>query len=256
MKKYAVIVDISPSEQINENEDELRFMALVFGLKSPKSFDEVGANYPIVKYQLQLKKWSSASKGYKRKFIKHAEILSNTGKIIFGLNITSNTIIRKTGIQYWESLMGRIPAPSSFSQRGRPRIKMGGYRVDGKILLPPWEILIDDLAVLGWYAEALVGCLSSLVEVNSEDVKLDALIDRLPNEQGGEDFYKATLLRQICKKGSNNLLNIAGVPENSDTMQRDLLVDNMAGLANEINNNPNSQYKGATSLYRFNRRNI
>jgi len=136
--------------------------------------------------------------------------------------------------------------------QNRPLVRMGEYKVDGKTI-PPWDILADDLFVLGWYAEAVVSCLKTLVELNGERVKLDVIIDRLPNEQGGEDYYKAKLLKQICTKGSDGLLRIVGVPEKSDSMQRELLVDCMAGLYREIIENEDSPYKEAKNLYRFRR---
>ena len=148
--------------------------------------------------------------------------------------------------------MGKFPAPSSHNKKGRPRVMMGGYKVDGKTI-PPFEVLVDDLIILGWYAEALVGCLKELIDLNGEEVKLDVIIDKLPNEQGGDDFYKATLLREICRKGSKGLLDIVGVPDNSDTLQRELLCDNIAGLLNEIVNDEHSPYRKAMKLYRFNR---
>lgn len=253
MKKYAVVVDVSPSEQINDNDDEIKIMALVFGLNSPRSFDEVGSDYPDPEHKFALKKWSSASDKYKAGFVKHARILADSGNIIFGSNIASNTVIRDVGFRYWELLMGKMPSPSSVNKKKRPRVLMGGYKVDGK-LTPKYEVLIDDLIVIGWYAESLASCLKGLVEVNGEEVKLDILIDNLPNEQGGEDYFKATLLREVCRRATNGLLNVVGVPEHSDTMQRELLVDNMAGLLSEINSNDNSKYQESLSLYRFNRK--
>ena len=88
---------------------------------------------------------------------------------------------------------------------------------------------IDDLCAMGWYAESLASCLRALVDLNDEDVTLDIIIDKLPNEQGGDGNYKATLLRELCRRGSSTLLNLDGVPEKPDRLQRELLVDNTAG---------------------------
>jgi len=255
MKKYAVVIDVSPSEQINDDDDPIKVMALVFGLKSPRSFDEVGSNYPDPLHKFALKKWSSASDKYKTEFVKHARVLTDSGNIMFGSNIASNAVIRDVGLRYWELLMGKMPSPSSVNKKKRPRVLMGGYKVDRQPT-PKYEVLIDDLIVIGWYAESLASCLKGLVEVNGEEVKLDVLIDNLPNEQGGEDYYKATLLREVCRRGTKGLLSIVGVPEHSDTMQRELLADNMAGLMSEINSNDNSKYHESLSLFRFNRKTV
>lgn len=250
MKKYAVVVDVSPTEQLNEDDTELKCMALLFALRSPTSFDDVGLNYPIVEDQYKLRKWSGSRSKYKEGFIKHATILIDSENVLFGVSISTNAFIRDVGKRYWESLMGKIPLPVKINKKGRPLVAMGGYKVSGKII-PRWDILVDDLFVLGWYAEAVVSCLKSLIELNGERVKLDVLIDKLPNEQGSEEFYKATLLKQICTKGSDGLLTIAGVPEKSDSMQRELLVDCLAGLYSEIITDKDSPYKEARSLYRF-----
>ncbi len=242
MKKYAIVVDISPSEQLNENDNEIKFMALLFGLRSTTSFDEVGSKYPVKEKQYLLRKWSGSSAKYKEGFIKHAKVLNDSGNIMFEINVASNRVIRNIGKRYWELIMGKLPAPIRHNSKNRPLVRMGGYKVDGKII-PQWDILVDDLCVLGWYAEAVVSCLKKLVEINGERVKLDVLIDNLPNEQGEEDYYKGTLLKQICKKASDGLLVIVGVPSKSDTMQRELLVDCMAGLYREIEEDGKSPYK-------------
>lgn len=255
MKKYAVLVDVSPSEQLSMDDEEIKVMGLVFGLRSPTSFDEVGNKFPDPAHRLKLKKWASSGKKYRKYFVEHARFLTTTNNVIFGSNVVSSQVIRDTGKQYWELLMGPIPEATSRSSKGRPMVAMGGYKVDGKVI-PKYDVLIDDLYVLGWYAEALAGCLKGLVDINGEDVKLDALIDRLPNEQGGDDFYKATLLRQLCKKGTGGLLNIAGVPEKPDSMQRELLVDNLSGMLRHIVENEDSPYKNALEFFRFNRKTL
>ena len=73
-----------------------------------------------------------------------------------------------------------------------------------------------------------------LCEICGELVKLDALIDRLPNDQGPQSTNKAELLKWTINKLSDSVINIVGVPDKSDHYQRELLVDNMAGLCREI----------------------
>lgn len=255
MKKYAIVVDVSPSEQLSDDDTEIKVMALVFGLKSPRSFDEVGNKFPDPAHRLSLKKWAPSGHKYKRKFVEHARFLATTNKLIFGSNVTSNRIIRDVGKRYWEMLMGKIPPATSYSPKGRPMVAMGNYKVDGKTV-PKYDVLIDDLYVLGWYAEALVGCLKTLVDKFKEKVKLDALIDRLPNEQGDKDLYKATLLRAVCSRGSGGLLNIVGVPKKPDSMQRELLVDNLSGMLRHIVEHEDSPYKDALEFFKFNRKDL
>ena len=129
MKKYAVVIDVSPSEQLNDDDTELKFMALLFGLRSPTSFDEVGSNYPVKEEQYKLRKWSGSSTRYKEGFIKHAKVLIDSENIIFGINVSSNAEIRDVGKRYFELLIGKIPQPVSFNKKNRPLVAMGGYKV-------------------------------------------------------------------------------------------------------------------------------
>ncbi|MCW5518485.1 hypothetical protein J1N09_01450 [Aureitalea sp. L0-47] len=252
-KKYAVVVDVSPSEQLNANDAEIKVMGFVFALKSRKSFEEVGSLYPDPKNRLTLKKWTPAGKKYRKKFVEHAKMLSENFQIIFGSNISSNKEIRVVGKMYWELIMKDMSlTPTGKTKDGRPTVTLGGYKVDGETL-PKYEVLVDDLLVLGWYGEALASCIKSLIDLNKEPVILDVLIDRLPNEKGGDEHYKATLLKEMCRRASNGLLRIVGVPERTDYLQRDLLVDNVSGLLRHIVENENSQYKEALDFFKFNR---
>jgi len=253
MKKYVAVVDISPSEQISSDDTELKFMAVLFGLKSTTSIDKVGSDYPVKEEQFKLRKWSGSSTQYKRGFIKHAETLVNSGNIIFGINVSSNAVIRNIGKHYWELIMGKIPKPLKHNKKGRPLVPIGIIQKSNSVILPAVDILADDLFILGWYAEALVSCLKCITVICNEQVKLDVIIDNLPNEQGGKKRHKARMLKQICLKGSKDLLSIIGVPEKADSIQRELLVDSMAGLYREIVEDNNSLYKDAKSLYKFNR---
>ena len=99
----------------------------------------------------------------------------------------------------------------------------------------------NDLFVLGWITESLASALNLLDETNGEQTSLDIIVDRLPNEQGGEEYYKATLLKNMLQKATADRATIVGVPDPSMETQRDLFVDNVAGLASEVHNKPSSQ---------------
>jgi hypothetical protein len=253
MKHFAVMVDISPSEQLNENPDALKAMGLVFGRTDRNSLDFVGSRFYQDEHKFHLKKWSSSNGRYKLGFIEHAKVLMNSGNLFFGSNVVNNRIIKDIGVKYWELYMGKIPTASSFNKKNRPRVKIGNYQVDG-ITIPEYEILVDDLIIIGWYGEALVNYLKKLIQINEATVKLEVLIDRLPNEQGGDLYHKVTLLKELSSRASANLLDIVGIPKNPDTLQRDLLADNIAGLLYDINADINSPYKEANSLFKFNRK--
>ncbi|MGB4775188.1 MAG: hypothetical protein WBP45_08450 [Daejeonella sp.] len=249
------MVDVSPSEQLDGKLDDIKAMGLVFALTERKALDLVGSEYPKETHKLRLKKWASSNAKYKTKFIEHAKELLNSATLLFGFNVSSISMIKETGYKYWESYMGKIPAPSSFNKKNRPRVKMGNYKIE-ETLVTEYEILIDDLIIIGWYAEALVTCFHTLIKINENPVKLEVLLDRLPNEQGGDLYYKATLLKELCNRASLGLVEVVGLPERPDVLQRDILTDNIAGLAYEINKNINSPHRQASTLFKFNRKNI
>lgn len=249
------MADISPTEQLNENPSDIMAMGLVFASAEEGSLDLVGNRYPQAVQRLHLKKWASSNHIYKIKLIEHARELMNSKRLFFGYNVSTNKKIRDVGFKFWEQYMGKIPEPSSFNKKNRPRVKMGNYTVDD-ILVPEYDILIDDLIIIGWYAEALIGCLHILIKIEEDPARLDVAIDRLPNEQGEDLYNKVTLLKELCNRASSGLLDIVGVPKIPDALQRDVLTDNIAGLAYEINQNKNSAYKHASDIFIFNRTQI
>ena len=68
-------------------------------------------------------------------------------------------------------------------------------------------------------------------------------------------------MRELCRRGSGGFCNVVGVPEKLDRIQRDLLVDNIAGLRREIFENPDCEFpdcefKDSIGIFKFNRENI
>jgi len=239
MKKYALVVDYSPTEQLSDDQSAIVTMGMVFGLRDPKSFDRVGKEIDASDKPLSLKKWGGASKSYRKKFIDHLAEVVSQNDVICGMNYANQAAIFEVGKTAFEQLYGPFPAASSQNKKGKDRIKLGGYKVDGKIV-PPFEVLKDDLCVLGWMTESFASCLAFLDDINDEPVKLDVLIDRLPNEQGEDEFYKATLLKHMLSKATGSRATIVGVADPQITTQREIFVDNVAGLASEMYRNPNS----------------
>lgn len=112
-------------------------------------------------------------------------------------------------------------------------------------------MLQDDLIVLGWYAEALASLVRSLMEVNAgERVGLDILIDRLPRDP---DDRMAVVLKSLVTDATDGLGHVAGRPERSDFLQRDLFVDNLAGLRREIATQRWTGDPRAIDIYRVNK---
>ncbi len=255
-KKYAVVVDVSPSEQLSPSEpgDARRVMAMLFGLKSPKSLDMVGKNNPDPSNKIHLKKWSKSGRKYRQSFVEHARKLADSGYLMFGCNLSTVKEIRSTGLEYvplvWPEAGNIILKPHP---DGKPYADLTGILINGKPA-ESFPLTLDEICILGWYAEALVGVCGSLSQINEEEVKLDVLIDRMPNEKGGNDNYKAVLLKELCRRGSNGLVTIVGVPDKPDTNFRDLFVDNLAGMMKHVIEHENSPYReDALSIIRFRR---
>ena len=228
-------------------------MAQLYGLKRRASFEEVGSQFPNAAKQLPLKKWSRANAIYKRKLVRHLHDLDATHNVMFGVYVSNDTWIAISGAESWQRVWGPFPQPTSFNKKGKPRIEVGGYKVDGKVT-PKYTVLIDELKVLGWYAESLASAHEMLVEINQEDVQLEVLIDRLPGDQGPDGTNKAILLKETCNRMTNGQVKIMGVPAKSDAEQRDLLVDNLCGLYRELVNSGKPQLYGEVeSVFRIRR---
>lgn len=234
MKKYAIVMDTSPSEQIVENDDQIFSLAFLFGLKSVESFDCVGNQFPSETERLDLRKYAGSSSQYKQKLRDHLLSVKNADHVLASVCVVNQRYIKRMGIKVWEKAHGELPKPYDFNKKGKPRYRMGGYKKDDGIVVEPYTLLEDDLCIIGWLAAEL-GLVHSLIcEINEEIVKLDVLMDRLPNDQGPEGVNKAELLKFTIGKLSESTIHIVGVPDVPDSHQRDLLTDNIAGMCREL----------------------
>ncbi len=110
---------------------------------------------------------------------------------------------------------------------------LGAYRVDDHERAP-FELLVDDLLVIGWLAYEIVSLHGMVLEINKpETVSLDVITDRLPNDRGELAANKAELLKATLRKLSGDRVDLVGVPDTPDFHQRDILVDNVAGVVRE-----------------------
>lgn len=231
-KKYAIVIDVSPSEQISPDPKEVKALAVVFGLYQHDSFEKVGSNAKDENNRLSLKKWSGASKAYKRKFLSHADKLRADGKIIFGVETIDDETIADVGDRIIEAYYGKLLKPSSLNKKGLPRVMMSEMNLSGTNF-EKTEILVNDLKVIAWYAQSIARIYKMLADINTgHKVKLDVLIDNLPNERKG--YYKSLILKKFTENMTKFNATVVGVPVKGDAEQRDLLVDNLAGLAREM----------------------
>jgi hypothetical protein len=227
-KRYTLALDVSPSEQFSGNLQDVKTMGVVVGLKRPSSFQEVGAQFPEASQRQILKKWSRSSQKYKKDFVEHMANVVATGNVICGFCHSNEA--NMLGVLY-QKYFGKFPEPSSTNKKGKPRIQLGGYLQDGE-LIPPFEVLAFDLCTIGWIAAEVLDLLQMIDQTNGEKCSLDVIADRIPNEQGGEKYLLSSILRALLSRASDSRVDLVGVPNPREIQQRELFVDNVAGLAN------------------------
>jgi hypothetical protein len=233
LKLYAVEFDVSPSEQFCDDDDAIYSVGSLFALRRPQSIDEVGSAFPDIGKRLTLRKFAGASDIYKRDLRSHLAQIRAQGMVLAGASVVNQRFIKHVGRAVWEKANGTLPEPSSHSKKGRPRVLLGGYMVDGAVR-QPYEVLVDDLVVLGWLAYEAISIQIMLTQICGQLVRLHVLLDKLPNEKGTKSQNKGELLKATLARLTEGTIEVVGHPDVSDFHQRDLLVDNLAGLAREI----------------------
>lgn len=230
MKKYAIVIDTSPSEQIIENDDQVFCLGILFGLRSPESFNLVGNQFPDEEKRMNLRKYAGSSSQYKARLKEHLVNIKEADHVLATASIVNQRFIKRMGLAVWEKANGKLPNPFNINKKGKPRYRLGGYKMQDGTEVEPYTVLKDDLCIIGWLASELGLLHSAICKINEEIVKLDVLIDRLPNDQGPKGVNKAELLKGTIGKLTESTIHIAGIPDTPDYYQRDLLTDNIAGL--------------------------
>lgn len=258
MKKYAAVIDVSPSEQLGDSADDIFCLGVVFGLRSRESFDQVGATC-LSGASFRLRKYAGSAKKYRTNLVTYMRALKSMPDqhVLLGASLANQRFIRHVGKQVWERVHGPIPIASSKNKKGKDRVMLGGYRVGGEERAP-FEVLADDLIVMGWLAYEIASLHGMLVQINaSAMVKLDVISDRLPNDQGEQATNKGELLKATLHRLAGGVIDLVGVPDKPDFHQRDFLVDNVAGLIREIHCKNNAQSYGIVgNELSFNRKNL
>jgi len=233
MKKYAIVIDTSPSEQIGNNDDQIFCSGVLFGLGSPESFDQVGNQLLDTSKRLNLRKYSGSSTQYKTNLKQHLKDIKDADHVLASASVVNQRYIKRMGLKVWEKAHGKPQDPYDHSKKGKPRYKLGGYKIDDSTV-DSYLVLEDDLCIIGWLASEIGLLHKELCDINGEVVKLDILMDRLPNDQGPKGFNKVELLKWTLQKLSQSTIHVVGVPDTPDYYQRDLLADNIAGLCRDI----------------------
>lgn len=234
MKKYAIVIDTSPSEQIVESDDHIFCLGVLFGLKSPESFDLVGSKFPDEGKRINLRKYGGSSAQYRSDLRAHLINIKEMNHVLAGASIVNQRFIKRMGLPVWEKAHGKLPVPFDFNKKGKPRYRLGGYKKQDGTVVDPYTVLEDDLCIIGWLAAELGLIHAAICRICEEIVALDVLIDRLPNDQGPDGTNKAELLKWTLAKLSDSVIYIAGIPGIPDHHQRDLLTDNIAGMCRDL----------------------
>ena len=234
MKKYAIVIDTSPTEQIIDNDNQVFCLGILFGLRSPESFDLVGNQFPDEEKRITLRKYAGSSPQYKAALKEHLANIREADHVLASASIVNQRFIKRMGLPVWEKAHGKLPEPFDFNKKGKHRYRLGGYKKQDATVVEPYTVLRDDLCIIGWLASELGLLHSAICKISDEIVKLDVLIDRLPNDQGPEGVNKAELLKWTIGKLTESTIHIAGIPDTPDHYQRDLLADNIAGLCRDL----------------------
>lgn len=234
MKIYAVVIDVSPSEQISDDDNQIFSMGVLLGLRSTSSFDEVGNNFPDESKRLELRKYAGSSANYKSQLREHLKNVKEADHVMASVNVVNQRYIKRMGLKVFEKAHGKLPESHDHNKKGKPRYRLGGYKKDDGTAVEPYTVLEDDLCIIGWIVSELGLLHKEFCDINEEIVKLDVLMDRLPNDQGPNGTNKAELLKWTIGKLTDNTVNIAGIPDIPDHHQRDLLTDNISGMCREL----------------------
>lgn len=255
MKKYAIAIDVSPSEQIGDDNDSIFCLGILFALKSPASFNQVGSGFPGDEQKLTLRKYSGSSTAYRSALKAHLSAIRDLGHVWTGASIANQRYMKRMGLPVWERAHGKLPPPSSHNKKGKPRHRIGPYKNADGVTVEPYEVLENDLCIIGWLISEIAFVHKLICDINSDVVKLEVLMDRLPNDQGPEGTNKVELLKWTLNKLSDSIMDIAGIPAIPDNHQRDLLVDNIAGMCRDIlesnRDNPVEEIRGLLGTTRF-----
>lgn len=128
MKKYAIVIDTSPTEQIGKNDNQIFCLGILFGLNSPDSFDQVGNAFPDIKSRINLKKYAGSSSQYRTKLKEHLKAIKESNHVLASAAIVNQRYIKRMGISVWERAHGKLPKPFDFNKKNKPRHRLGGYK--------------------------------------------------------------------------------------------------------------------------------
>lgn len=255
-KWYAAVIDYAPTEQLLGYPDRVVTQGMVMALTDAHAFDRVGELAPQGVKQMTLRPWSRRPLSYKLAFVEHLAELIETDTIMCGCYHSDEALIRRIGKSFTRQFTGDLEKSDDLNRHGKKRMTLGLRHGDGTSFEA--KILVDEIYVLGWVAESFETHLGMLDNINGEQVGLTYLLDQLPTEKGGDVLLKANVLNWMLHTKHGDRIRM-GVHEKGTSNARDLLADNVAGLASDIFHQPLSELAKANTahgnLFRFTRDN-
>lgn len=234
-KTLFAVCDASPEDNLVGGGNHWHSLAMVLG-HTIEELQLVRA-YPGGRWKY--KKWSKANKSYKSDFIDVAPRIKKHLRLLFAVSSSPERAIKREGFKIWCDILENPPLGEP-NRKGKTRHKLGNFRdVDGKVINPFW-MLEDQMAILGFYAGSIVGLTRGIDKKTNSTNNYRALWDKLHTDRH-QTFPKAMILKTLTERLSSGHVTIDGVTAVSDKEPRDLLVDNIAGLLQEIRMNSDIQ---------------
>lgn len=241
---FPVVIDFSPSEQLMGDPSRVVTMGLVVGLSHPLAIDRVGTNTEAPLVPFELGKWKGKSDTYKKKLLSHLHDLVSSGSITCGRYHAEEHAIEQIGKAYFDAIVQGELGPGTVSpidrnKNGRGRIKIGISDIGKPETLVETKLLLDEIYVYGWITEAISQLKKTLSDKFNKIVGLDLFMDRLPLDPGTDNPIKLHFLALMVNHFCGDQVRMHTHEYGVDNL-RDLLADNVAGLASETFHNSDS----------------
>lgn len=245
---HAVVFDFSPSEQLTGTPGRVITLGGMIGLSDPHAIDRVGPDAPHPIEPMRLRKWSRRNERYALELVSHLHDLISSRHIACLKYNTEEHAIMQIG-DAWLARMKDVFGDyrNEFellieqNKKGRNRTKLSLTDNDtGQVTTK--NILVDDIRILAWITYLVEELDSMLQSTWSAYAGLYVFFDRLPTD--GEDLFKleflATMIRAKCGDRVSLNTHMKGIVN-----QRDLIADNITGLAADLFHRPNSAIANA-----------
>lgn len=248
--RHAMVIDFSPSEQLTGDPARVITMGILISISDLSAIDRVGGHTQSPVSPFALKKWTGKSDAYKLSLIEHLQGLVASESIACGYFHAEEHAIVQVGKAYVEELAGpelkdKI-GPIDLNNKGRQRVSISVADIGDRSTRVEIKLLLDEIYIMCWIVETIVNLLDVLSDLAKKEIGLVVFTDRLPldaNQNPTKLHFLALIMQYFCGNRVSMMTHEHGVDN-----ARDLLADNIAGLAAQSFHHPNSSV--ATALNR------